>query len=153
MCLLCGHSDVGAGDSVRSHILLSMIFESWDHNPGIKNKLLYDVDTLKDVCGCLITISNQAVALAHFTVREFLYSPRLWNNSNNSIRFFALSSDIVRTAYIKTTLSGAISYNGPFTKLLNWKGDLFDYLLLFGVLAMLKWKTLIRAELQALVFD
>ncbi|KAH8888440.1 hypothetical protein GQ53DRAFT_871372 [Thozetella sp. PMI_491] len=39
--------------------------------------LMYDLETLKELCGCLITvIDDREVRIAHYTVREFLESQR-----------------------------------------------------------------------------
>ncbi|KAH8894320.1 hypothetical protein GQ53DRAFT_821404 [Thozetella sp. PMI_491] len=35
-----------------------------------------DIETIKDSCGCLVTFYTSEVLLAHYTVREFIESPR-----------------------------------------------------------------------------
>src|SRR3569833_2944443 len=70
---------------------------------------LYDRDTLRDLCGCLITFSSpnniEHVLLAHYTVEEFLYSDR---TAQGPVPMFSLSDQIVITTTATTVLEVAI---------------------------------------------
>lgn len=53
-------------------------------------------ETLRDSCGCLISITmfqtQQSVMLAHYTVKEYLFSERI---SNTSVSEFALGNNMI----------------------------------------------------------
>jgi hypothetical protein len=152
LSLLCGLSFLS--NSVKDHILLSMIYQNWNHQPGVVSDYFCDTHTLKDVCGCLITISDEIVTLAHFTVAEFLYSSRLRTNPNHNIRLFALSGEIVKTEMIRTILSGAIAYFGPISSLEDSTCDLYDFLLFHGNWAIKRFQDeVIREHLQVLAYE
>lgn len=65
----------------------------------------YTHDTLQDRCGCLISLTSndqkEYVSLAHYTVKEFLYSDRI---TRSTAADFALSDKLVRSTLRKTVL-------------------------------------------------
>jgi hypothetical protein len=75
LSLLCGHVDATGSGWIRADILICLIFKDWDNRLGRAKSYLCDKDTLKDICGCLVTLGEDGqFSLAHFTVREFLFS-------------------------------------------------------------------------------
>jgi hypothetical protein len=63
-----------------------MNFSPWDHS--------YDEESLRELCGCLITVTPKlnesgemipTVSFAHYTVWEFLNSPRIMNTYSQSL--------------------------------------------------------------------
>ncbi|CAJ2506033.1 Uu.00g001630.m01.CDS01 [Anthostomella pinea] len=80
----------------------------------------YTVETLRDICGCLITLSERRnahpscftrdhetrfhqVKLAHYTVKEYLFDP---TTAQGPAKFFALSQDIVRNIDLTVIFNG-----------------------------------------------
>ncbi|KAI0016960.1 hypothetical protein F4780DRAFT_632838 [Xylariomycetidae sp. FL0641] len=81
----------------------------------------YKVDTLNEICGCLITKSKLRVvphslfhrndseddhhrmSLAHYTVKEYLFFP---GTANAQAKFFALSDDVTRTIDLTVVYNG-----------------------------------------------
>lgn len=47
---------------------------------------------------------------AHFTVKEFLFSPRLQHNRNERLHFFALTPDVVTLTTLTAMMTGALAY-------------------------------------------
>ncbi|KAI1880907.1 hypothetical protein JX265_001147 [Neoarthrinium moseri] len=78
---------------------------------GEEYDVVYNNDVLRDRCGCLISFSgdedSRQVSLAHYTVKEFLYSDRI---SRSQVSGFALSDKLV-TAHIVTTIIHVIAEN------------------------------------------
>jgi hypothetical protein len=125
-----------------------MIFESWDLSPGASQSDLSDVDTLKDICGCLITVNSFDISFAHFTVKEFVYSSRLWYNPDHAIRYFSLSETIVRQTFLSTVLGGAMAYIGPISEICDTDSDLYDHTLFYGFIALKNWQLTDKAKTQ-----
>ncbi|KAK0706095.1 hypothetical protein B0T26DRAFT_725418 [Lasiosphaeria miniovina] len=78
----------------------------------------YNVDLLRDLCGCLISLSPQerdnddvkfqpttAVAFAHYTVLEFLDSTRI---RNGPASFFAIDEELVKLEFAKMVMLEAL---------------------------------------------
>jgi hypothetical protein len=158
LCFLCAKEKLpGPGvDHIYHNILIPLVFDNWDYRPEVPHHLFSDLETLKDVCGCLITVLDVKVSLAHFTVEEFLFSRRLQENKNSAISFFALSWNTCKTTVMAATLRGAINYIEPHTPIKGKKGlfNLLDDLLMFGVYMVMSWeREVIQAGLQNLVFE
>ena len=118
MCLLSTPQDqLNAFDVSDPDSFVSMVFEKWDMTHSDK---AYNFQTIKDICGCLVTQdiidgSRESdgfhpMRFAHFTVQEFLFSPRLQGNRDERVRFFALTPDIITSTLLTTTLTAALAY-------------------------------------------
>ena len=91
------------------------------------------MNRLEEACGCLITTKPCGiVVLTHFTVREFLFSGRIQTAQKDSIRYFALSSDLVTKITLRVVLIGIRDYRGPISRLVDPNCDLYDFLILLG---------------------
>ncbi|KAK3331701.1 hypothetical protein B0T19DRAFT_366827 [Cercophora scortea] len=157
LALLCGHPDKG---EISAHIFLQLLFETWNgdtNNLGVGLPPLWNAENLKDTCGCLVTISREhtkTISLAHFTVKEFLYSPRIWNNFSKDTYFFRLTDEIAAITSLITILSGVFNLSPApgMTSELNMK-TISDHCLFFGFWGLLKWEgSLEKGGLQHLGF-
>jgi hypothetical protein len=123
---------------IMAKVLLEAIFFNL-HSPDDSENGdvgFYTRDTLRDRCGCLISLTSNGdkeyVSLAHYTVKEFLYSDRI---THSTAAAFALSDTIVRTTFTKTLLEVVI--RGRVNSDLSGRfGDpAIDSLEFFGILA------------------
>ena len=65
------------GGPIFTHFLQELAISALDdREDDDPQQHFYTRDTLRDRCGCLITISDYHVSLAHYTVSEFLWSDR-----------------------------------------------------------------------------
>ena len=90
--------------------------------------------------------SEVFIRLAHFTVKEFLFSQRLWENAKEHLRFFALSQDLVHRIFLTTALNGALSYTGPEAEVFDPYLNLYDYLIYHGYKALTRWNLRIETK-------
>lgn len=106
LIVICGSNDLHRPIPVTANTLLQAIIycieSRYDDLNGSENFGFYSRDLLKDRCGCLVSFSSNTdseyVSLAHYTVKEFLYSDRI---SHGSVAYFALSNTLVRTTFIR----------------------------------------------------
>lgn len=79
LLLICGNDECRPLP-INSNTLLSAINYRLSNN-DIEGKALYDRDALRDCCGCFISLmvrrDTEHVSLAHYTVKEYLYSDRI----------------------------------------------------------------------------
>ena len=80
--LACFHDVLWKGEApLPAQVLLDFyaVRENAENRPSLDDSLL-DLDTLKDICGCLISFSSawkgETANVAHYTVREYLESSR-----------------------------------------------------------------------------
>jgi hypothetical protein len=66
----------------------------------------YDMETLRDLCGCLIHVStpNQGVTFAHYTVKEYLSRTRVYQDPTNLLSVYepVLKQSFLETIYTET---------------------------------------------------
>src|SRR5512142_154962 len=72
----------------------------------------FTADDLRDICGCLLTMSwdddweLERCVLAHYTVKEYLYSDRI---SLGPASQFALTAPVAAAVYSKAVLAVAVA--------------------------------------------
>ncbi|CAJ2511872.1 Uu.00g074970.m01.CDS01 [Anthostomella pinea] len=117
-------------NGLNLHILWSMVIEECKYDTDDEQAILGNEDTLKDVCGCLVTSAGtQLVKLAHFTVHEFLVSTRIWKNRNADVRFFATSNEMSNLEFTRIALDGANSVTFVHPGLFDYDNNLYDHLI------------------------
>ncbi|KAF2092965.1 hypothetical protein NA57DRAFT_10921, partial [Rhizodiscina lignyota] len=97
LAIICGHEVLKAPLiklPLTAPVLLSAVRFSYNNHQTDGEEDLYNFHILRDLCGCLVTVNedftdylfksvideddpNMTVDLAHYTVREFLFSPRI----------------------------------------------------------------------------
>jgi hypothetical protein len=98
---ICAHDDLPFEMNMPSQCLVPAI----SHETPSSH--FYDLDALQESCGCLISVTRAAlkvfetttVSLAHYTVREYLYSDRI---TKTAVSFFGLNDSITVNEYLKT---------------------------------------------------
>lgn len=89
----------------------------------------HDFEGLCERCGCLIAVvqgrlgdyQRSTVSFAHYTVKEYLQSPRI---SQRKVGFFALSKDIIQKQLAGIALRQALAIQpGSLAEYEPWKGD------------------------------
>ncbi|KAJ8130544.1 hypothetical protein O1611_g3085 [Lasiodiplodia mahajangana] len=122
LALICSHT----AKIPTAEVLVTACLYSVPFNDIMR----FSVDTLKEICGSLISLSdlNRApmtwfnrdneglrqfhrCSLAHYTVKEYLFSPIAASGPAN---FFALSDQIVRDIDLKVSFTG-LSHFGVYT--------------------------------------
>ena len=101
---ICAHDDLPFQINLSGHCLVTAIVY------GTSSSHFYDLSALQEICGCLINVALEeshnltilTVSLAHYTVREYLYSDRI---PRTSVSFFTLNDSITIHEYLKTVLS------------------------------------------------
>ncbi|KAK4446724.1 hypothetical protein QBC34DRAFT_356380, partial [Podospora aff. communis PSN243] len=111
-------------NNVPSRILLQIVRKSVASSSSASQDYNYDIELLREFCGCLLTIGNETrtpsyiphreeecwtaetVTFAHYTVWEFLTSARL---KNGPAAYFAVDSEEVVVDYAKLVFLGALS--------------------------------------------
>jgi len=120
LCILAAPPEQRYNDVSDTIAFVSMVFEKWDMPSEVVS---FNYETIKDICGCLVTDSPAGMGpgllnatslspfqLAHFTVAEFLFLPRLQHHRNEQVRFFSLNPDIVTLTVLAATMTGALAY-------------------------------------------
>ncbi|KAH6971668.1 hypothetical protein BKA56DRAFT_677755 [Ilyonectria sp. MPI-CAGE-AT-0026] len=138
LSFLCAHNKFTPipGLPMLQSALLPLVTENWEReNSQSSGSDLYDLTTLEEACGCLVTFDKSewgvgVAYLAHFSVREFLLSERHNTNPNAISRLFALSEDIVDRTFLEATLAVVLEYTGPED------GDVYDYAFIGAVLSI-----------------
>jgi hypothetical protein len=123
--LLCGHDlFIEHQMIIEVDFLASLITKKWESPELRSNDQLCNEDTLRDICGCLITVSKvswaensstslpdrTSVTLAHYTVREFLVSKRLKENLDFYLRSFALTEAMAKMTYSTSILATGLAF-------------------------------------------
>jgi hypothetical protein len=102
----------------------------------------YDIESMKDICGCLITFDfagnnsgYEGARLAHYTIREFLESPRILDTT---AAYFHMQEDVVKTLFLNNVLQHTLSVQSykaflPIEKIPPRKSGGFPYLKAFSV--------------------
>ena len=146
VAIICGHPV----HSVRIEILIALIWENWGQTTK-DSPILCDPDSLQGMCGCLITTSdNGFVTLAHFTVKEFLYSAHAWTTQSEAIRTFRLNDEIAAITFLITALRGAITIEDDMY-LYEPQTRLKDHCIFFGCCSLMHWHaSLAKGGLQPL---
>ena len=119
------HNELHHGDGIPCGVLIQAVEASILELTGRRNERFYNIDTLREVCGCLINISPKnhldilgnirhtylLVTFAHYTVREYLDSG---HDSNGSSACHTDYEGDLKEHFIKITLSEAqrIKQNG-----------------------------------------
>ncbi|KAG8532304.1 uncharacterized protein KY384_003945 [Bacidia gigantensis] len=89
---VCYHGDMHGGCGMPCDVLLQAVNASMAKSTAENNDRIYNNETLRELCGCLINIvsdcgfinandSSLVVAFAHYTVREWLESSRTSKSS------------------------------------------------------------------------
>jgi hypothetical protein len=117
LMLICGVSDLRSMP-VTTKLLLELTICALNNRvPVSPEQHFYSRSDLLDICGCLVTLSpepdishdDEYAQLAHYTVKEFLYSGRI---RSEPASFFALSDFTVRVSIGKMILEGLLALPG-----------------------------------------
>ncbi|KAB5571829.1 hypothetical protein GE09DRAFT_644721 [Coniochaeta sp. 2T2.1] len=80
--------------SVVSSELLTVLLTTEEGYLGDPYEIPYDTDALRDICGCLIRVTcrmEETVNMAHYTVAEYILSPRCAASMAQAVSFFSIS--------------------------------------------------------------
>ena len=144
LLVICGNNDFRL-KPIPSNILLSVINFRLSGDE-IEDVTFYDRDTLRDYCGCLISLTmhndmvlkdTERVSLAHYTVKEYLYSDRI---IQSPVSFFALSSELVWAELFRMAV--AINGGSQTTPPTQNSKPFYSYLMAFS------WVYLRRKRLE-----
>lgn len=104
-------------ENISCQILLQAIERSLAESGASRHNYSFDEELLRELCGCLITIlpgaddndiSNdckiRTASFAHYTVWEFLDSPRIFNTP---AAFFGVVKESIKMELTKTSIRGA----------------------------------------------
>jgi len=149
---ICAHDDLPFKKNISAQCLV----------PGISYNTssphFYDLNALQEICGCLInvlpyfgTIEITNVSLAHYTVREYLYSDRI---SKSLVSFFSLNDSITIHEYLKTVLLVSATAN-PSTLIWSFWASLESYCYLVAWMSPRLWESHIVTDpvLRNLLFE
>jgi len=160
--LVCFHDWLWGGKTpLLSQLILdsySIFQEDTDHTDD-PNDVMYDLETLKDACGCLITFRNtpsETAIIAHYTVREFLESSRTagpltdWVKINPTNRYPSLLSAAFQVTLASKTsvMSHARCYSGST----NWS-SLREYCLASSVRSLTTNEEVVKPDLAFQLVD
>ena len=113
------HNELYDGQGIPCAILLDAIHSTVESVGNTKSDRFLDVDTLRELCGCLISVNEEdrefygptnegwypltvfAVSIAHYTVLEYLESARI---SQGPSAHFAISTQAVGLELAERTL-------------------------------------------------
>jgi hypothetical protein len=79
-------------DGTPSVLLLEAIDSSTVLAGNANPNVLYDLERLRELCGCLISCSGDTISFAHYTVKEYLESARI---REGPLSFFSTELDRV----------------------------------------------------------
>ncbi|KAF5969529.1 ankyrin repeat [Fusarium coicis] len=139
---------------VNANLLLSAVTYEHFGSEAKGQKSIIDLDYLKEICGCLITVryvpgdifdnwvgesprlqtreaidgEDLYVSLAHYTVLEFLVSPHVFQPN---CAFFTMSLELVRLEFAKSVLRQALEADPKGTST-DWIHDREAYCLTLG---------------------
>lgn len=133
LLVICGNDEFRPVP-ISSNILLSVITARLSSDES-EDVTFYDRDALRVCCGCLVSLTvskdTEHVSIAHYTVKEYLYSERITNSPDS---FFALSRELVWTELLRmvvTTIEKFKFQTTPST--LNSESLDFYFILISGV--------------------
>nr|RBQ97257.1 hypothetical protein FVER53263_06745 [Fusarium verticillioides] len=139
---------------VNANLLLSAVTNEHFGSEAKGQKSIIDLEYLKEICGCLITVryvsgdifdnwtgesprlqtrevidgEDLYVSLAHYTVLEFLVSPHVFQPN---CAFFTMSLELVRLKFAKSVLRQALEADPKGTST-DWIHDREAYCLTLG---------------------
>ncbi|KAF2803858.1 uncharacterized protein BDZ99DRAFT_546446 [Mytilinidion resinicola] len=97
-------------DNISIPLLLQAIEHSMPESDPSDMELCYDQEVLREICGCLIMVTESkkffdTVSFAHYTVKEFLESPRILTSPANvfAIKEKHTSLELMRTTLLEVT--------------------------------------------------
>jgi hypothetical protein len=108
------NNELHGGESIHCAVLLEAVQKSTAGLTANQNERFYDIETLRELCGCLINITlgdptdiydtTPAVSFAHYTVHEYLDSTRI--SKNSSVCFTACKENLKQN-FMEITFSEA----------------------------------------------
>lgn len=139
---------------MNANLLLSAVTYEHFGSETRSQKSIIDVEYLKEICSCLITVryvpgdifdswleespglqareatdgEDLYVSLAHYTVLEFLVSPHVFQPN---LSFFAMSPELIRLKFAKSVLKQALAAD-PMGTSSDWIHDREAYCLTLG---------------------
>lgn len=115
LLIICGTDDLKSR-KLALDLLLKLTICAISNRVAVSpEQHFYHGSDLRDFCGCLITVTDtiysnhEFVLLAHYTVKEYLYSDRM---RRGPASFFALSDLVVRVSFGKMMLKGVLELPG-----------------------------------------
>ncbi|KAK8133745.1 hypothetical protein PG984_005757 [Apiospora sp. TS-2023a] len=128
---LGGHADAPwhTHYGIKDDVLVSAVTHDLHLGEPEHDKSFYDIEYLRELCGCLITVTTSVsegdvllrtpsqyakpgcgsvslVTLAHYTVMEFLNSPFI---HETDVSYFALPSSVIRDEFTESILRQAVN--------------------------------------------
>lgn len=104
LLIICGNNDFRPTPISSNTLLKAIIFRL--NSNEIEEPSFYDRSALRDRCGCLISLTvfkdTEHVSLAHYTVKEYLYSDRI---RHSPVSLFALSRELVWTEFLRMVIA------------------------------------------------
>jgi hypothetical protein len=122
LSLLCSNLDILRLTETPVKFLLQQLLSPTTIAFDASSNNFCTEEILKDSCGCLITIVHdrkdgpQFVRFAHYTVREFLFSVPLRDNSDDSLGSFALTDSRVKFMFYRTTFHSRLKWRVKIEK-------------------------------------
>jgi hypothetical protein len=162
--------DIPGKPGIPCKVLLQAIERSIAVHDNFSKSRLYDAEVLRELCGCLINVvveedSRLRVSFAHYTVLEFLESPRV---TEGLAADFAISKDAIPSEMIKIILCEALNIQpNEILELANSPAPVTDedvwdvieagfnyYSIGSAVFSLLRWPSTIsgRSDLSELLF-
>ena len=160
------HNELYNGEGIPCDLLIQAAEASIFELTGHRNERFYDKDILREICSCLIDISEgyEYVSFAHYTVREYLDSCRVVNTvtarrtvdeGNLKILFIEVTMSVAQR--IKRSelweLQADITGNCDILEVIN--SDFNNYCVVSALLSLYEWPDQIcqQAVLRALAID
>jgi hypothetical protein len=124
------HNELYHGEGIPCSTLLNAIQRSIDPLDERYDDQFYDVDRLRELCGCLIHVTAEdpshtgtlktvvGISFAHYTVREYLDSARILTGPTAS---FAISTRAIKQQFTEIALREAKNFQLPD----EWTSDTF----------------------------
>ena len=128
---ICFHQFLHAdGLPLGSTVLLAAAGRSMDMEPDFNNEFEHDIQRLRDVLGCLIHVDqDDAVRFAHYTVREYLDSPRM---AKSAVSYFCSGSTILDSLCVQIVLEDAQAVDESLLAKTEAEGKNLDLYRLFS---------------------
>jgi hypothetical protein len=115
------HNELFGGSGISSSVLLAAIQKSTEQGDETNDRH-YDIDTLRELCGCLISVDIaphfdereiNRVSLAHYTVQEYLQSPRI---STSLAAGFAMDTILIKQDFSRIAMLETLNLNSKIDK-------------------------------------